>query len=170
MRSYLLLAAPLLIAATPPGPESLAFDPNTAQASFTVHALGFWPFEGEFRRFDGQIRLDPGRPGACAVALAIDLSSLHMPNPAMQADVLSPALLDVAVYPRLQFSGACNGLAIDGTMTLHGQTHPMHLDVHRQQGRWIAVGHFRRSEWGIIGRPLLAGQDITVRFSVAAPP
>lgn len=166
LRAAILL---LLTAAAAPGPEALALRPDTAQASFTVRALGFWPFQGQFRRFDGVVQLDPGHPGACTVSVTVELASLHMADPAVQADVLSPNLLDAATYPQLLYRGACDGPAIDGTMTLHGQSHRLRLTLRAPRGRWIAEGSFRRAEWGITGRPLLAGQEVKVRFSVANP-
>lgn len=166
-----LLAAWLLLAsaAAQPGPDALAIRPDTAQAGFTVHALGFWPFHGQFGRFDGVVQFDPAHPGACSVSVSVDLASLHMADPAMQADVLSANLLDVADYPALLYRGTCDGAAVDGIMTLHGQSHPLRLRLQAQRGRWVAEGRFRRAEWGITGRPMLAGPMVEVRFSVARP-
>ena len=167
MRAALL--ALLLLSPAAASPVMLALRPDMGEASFSVHALGFWPVHGQFRRFTGTVRLDPDQPASCSVDVLVDVASLHMADPAMQADVLSPALLDAAEYPLLTYQGACVGDAIEGNMTLHGQTHRLRLALHRDRRNWVAEGGFRRSDWGNTGRPLLAGQEVRVRFSVAAP-
>jgi polyisoprenoid-binding protein YceI len=125
--------------------------------------------QGQFRRFDGKVQLDPADPGRCAVDVSIELASLQMADPAMQQDVLSPALLDAADYPRLVFRGVCDGDTVDGSMTLHGVTRPLRLMLRQRTGRWVAEGSFHRADWGITGRPFLAGQEVRVTFSVAIP-
>jgi polyisoprenoid-binding protein YceI len=167
VKTFLAPLMLLLAAAGPPAPLQLPVRPDTAVAGFSVRALGFWPMQGHFQQFSGVVELDPAHPGRCAVDVSVDLASLHMADPAVQADVLSPALLDAATYPRLVFRGSCDGDAVDGSMTLHGVTHPLRLLLRQRAGRWIAEGSFHRADWGITGRPLLAGQEVKVTFSVA---
>jgi polyisoprenoid-binding protein YceI len=165
-----LLGAALALLAAAPAPREVPLDPSTTHVLFTVHALGVWPLHGRFSRFHGTVRFTPGVAGQCAVEMAIDLASLRMTDPAMREDVLSPSLLNAAAFPELLYRGVCAADdAVKGAMTLHGVSRPLRLRLHTDTEEWVAEGRFQRAEWGITGRPLLAGPEVEVQITVAVP-
>ncbi len=142
-------------------------DPAHAEVGFRAYAFGLVPIDGRFARFSGQLTFDPATPSQCRVEVRVEVASLEIGDAAMQADVLSPSLLDAAAFPTLAYSGACRGEVIDGTLTMHGATHPLSLSIKTTDGRYSAEAPMHRRDWGITGRPLLAGP--TVRIRVSAP-
>lgn len=165
--SLLVLLACQSAAAAVAEPRTLPLDPAHAEVGFRAYALGLVPIDGSFSRFSGQLTFDPASPAHCAVEVRVEVASLQIGNAAMQADVLSPNLLDAAAFPTLTYSGACRGDVIEGTLTMHGTARPLSLAIETKGGRYSAEAAMRRRDWGIVGRPLLAGA--TVRIRVSAP-
>ena len=166
----LLAGAALAGAATPADPpRHLPLGPSTARIGFRAYALGILPIDGAFSRFEGTLALDgdAGPELGCRITLRIEVASLELADPDIRADMLSPNLLDAARYPALAFEGACHGPAIVGILTLHGVSRPLALAVTRREDKMVAEGSLLRTEWGITGRPLLAGR--TVRLQVTLP-
>jgi polyisoprenoid-binding protein YceI len=146
-------------------PRSLPLDPAHAEIGFRAYAFGMIPVDGTFSRFSGALTIDPAAPGACRVNVRVDVASLHMPDPAIRDDVLSANLLDAADFPTLIYDGACRGDVIDGTLTLHGTSRPLRLAIENAPARYTAEASLRRRDWGIAGRPLMAGATVRIRVS-----
>ncbi len=154
------LAAPLTVPLAPPGTET----------AFRAYGLGFLPIDGHFTRFTGTLTLDDQDPRACHIVVKAEAASLQMPDPDMTADAIGPDLLDVTRHPAFEFTGACTGPRIEGTLLLHGVAKPLSLAVTRDRTHWIASGPMRRAEWGMGARPNLAGPEVRIRFTVRLPP
>jgi len=167
MRIKLLLAALALAPATTARAESrtLPLDPAHAEVGFRAYALGAIPLDGTFSRFSGTLTFDPALPSHCRVDVRVEVASLEMSDPSVLADVLSPHLLDAAAFPTLAYSGACRGNVIDGALTMHGTTRPVRLAIATTPTRYSAEAAVRRRDWGIVGRPLLAGPTVRIRVS-----
>jgi polyisoprenoid-binding protein YceI len=118
-----------------------------------------------FSRFSGVLLIDPQHPETCRIDVSVDVTSLRMPDPAIRDDVLSANLLDSAAFPTLAYSGACRGDAIEGTLTLHGTMRPLRLAIVNAPPRYSAEAPLRRRDWGIAGRPLMAGATVRIRVS-----
>jgi polyisoprenoid-binding protein YceI len=69
----------------------------------------------------------------------------------------------------MAFDGACQGKEIEGTLRLHGDSHPFHLDVTRSKAAVTAEGRLQRAEWGITARPLAVGPTIRIRVELPNP-
>jgi len=162
-----LLATLLALApqAAPAAPQTLPLDPSRAEVQFRAYAFGLLPIDGVFSRFSGTLTVDPQVPAACHVEISVAVASLTMSNEAIRRDVLSAAMLDAARFPTLDYNGACQEHVITGTLTLHGATHPLQLAISNVQGRYSAEAALRRADWGILGRPLIAGQTVRIRVS-----
>lgn len=164
----LLLAGALAAASAAPAwaqARSLPLDPANAEIGFRAYAFGIVPMDGAFSRFSGVLMIDPAAPAVCRVDVRVEVVSLHMPDPAIRDDVLSASLLDAADFPTLAFSGACRGDVIDGALTLHGVTRPLSLAIVNDPPRYVAQAALRRRDWGIAGRPLMAGATVRIRVS-----
>ncbi len=163
--AVLLPALALLAGAARAEPRDLPLDPEHAEIGFRAYAFGLVPLDGHFTRFAGVLRIDPAAPQTCLVQISVDVRSLHMPDPAIRDDVLSARLLDAATFPTLIYRGACAGGGIDGLLTLHGVTGKLHLAIDSRPPAYVAEAALRRLDWGIAGRPLLAGGTVRIRVS-----
>ena len=158
-------------APSPPAPIRLApirLAPPATEVGFRAYAFGMVPIDGTFTRFQGQLGLDAGLPGACLVDVSIDTASLFIADRETRDDVISPAFLDAGAYPAMIYRGRCAEGGVRGELTLHGQTHPLLLNLAREDDRLIATGIIRRAEWGITARPILAGPTVRIRVSIPA--
>lgn len=147
--------------------HGVVLGPDTARIDFRAYAFGVLPIDGTFIRFDGRLTF---AAAGCRLVLRVEVASLAIADPAMRADMLSANLLDATTYPALAFEGACQGEAIAGDLTLHGVTHPLVLSVTHDRGETIAEGTLLRTDWGITGRPLLAGRTVRLRLTVLPTP
>ena len=58
-----------------------------------------------------------------------------------------------------------------GNLTFHGQTHPLKVDVEREQGRYRGSARLRQSEFGITPVKVAAGtikvkDEVRVEFEI----
>jgi polyisoprenoid-binding protein YceI len=170
VRLAVLLALVLLSGTARAETRNLPLDPAHAEVGFRTYAFGMVPMDGTFSRFSGVLVIDPAAPGTCRVDISVEVASLHMPDPAIRDDVLSPNLLDAVHFPTLAYSGACAGDGvIEGVLTLHGVARPLRLTVAREAAKYRADASLRRREWGITGRPLMAGSTVRIRVSTSIP-
>jgi polyisoprenoid-binding protein YceI len=56
-----------------------------------------------------------------------------------------------------------------GHLTLHGQTHPITLDIGRNTKTITATGQINRANWGITGSPFTGGPTIRIKVTVPNP-
>lgn len=164
MRALTLLVL-LLLPAMPARADQETLLPPATQVRIRAFGLGLFPPDGNFTRFTGWIRYDPFHPAACEVSLRVDAASLTAPNQSIRDQILGAKFMDVARFPDLSFNGTCRGGAIEGTLLLHGETHPFALDLDRHGA--TTTGRLRRGDWGMTYRSLTAGS--TIRIQVEAP-
>ena len=160
-RALLLI---LLPAAALAQPRDEPIAPPAAALTISLSALGLLPLDARFTRFTGSLRRDPTDLSACSVSLSADVTSLEMSSSSVRDDMLSPDLLDVARFPSFAYRGACRGDVIEGVLTLHGVSRPLALGLRRGADGWDVTGAFRRDDWGITGRPLLAGMTVRLHL------
>lgn len=121
----------------------------------------------DFPRWSGTLAVDPGDPAGASLSAEIDLSSLSVvegtggvtPLSADdKADITKTAanLLDVQRNPTATFtaekitSDDGDSGVIEGSLSLHGSTGPLRLEVTRSGNTsWQATGSIRQSEFGI---------------------
>ncbi len=146
-------------------PTVFPLDPAHAEIGFRTYALGLVPIDGGFSRFSGTLAIDPAAPSACRITVDVEVASLYMPNAAIRDDALSAEMLDAHEFPRMAYSGACRGDVIEGSLTLHGVTLPLRLSITGAPPHYGVEAALRRSDWGIVGRPVLAGPTVRIRVS-----
>ena len=110
-------------------------DPAHTTVGFTVSHL-FTSVHGRFDRFDGTIEFDPDRPEAMVVRGSIEAASINTHQEKRDKHLRSSDFFDVEKYKTLEFEST--GTLTDfqgkrgklaGTLTIHGVSKPVVLDV-----------------------------------------
>ncbi len=164
------LASVLSVTAAWAAPVTLALDAGHASMGLRAYAMGLLSMDGHFERFHGTLAVDSAHPDTCHIALSVEVRSLRMEDASVGRDMLSPALLDAARFPGMNFDGNCVGAGIAGDLTMHGVTRPVTLAISRHDGLYRAQAQINRADWGVSGRPLAAGPQVRIRFEVRLPP
>ena len=110
-------------------PRELRFGPPASEVDFRAYKLGLLPADGRFTSFSGDLTYDPDDHARCQVKLRVDAASVTSDDTATRSIVPGPDFLDVARYPSLAYTGACNASDLDGTLDMHGVAHPFALSV-----------------------------------------
>jgi polyisoprenoid-binding protein YceI len=166
---FLLSLLPLLLISASAWSDQLSLRPPSSAVELRSYGFGLFPLDGKFTRFHGWMRYDPANTSACQVMLEIEAGSLAMSSETIRDRITGPGMMDVGRFPDLAFNGTCQGEAVVGDLTMHGETHPVTLDYTRSAGTIVATGRIRRSEWGITGSQLIGGPMIRIRVIVPDP-
>jgi polyisoprenoid-binding protein YceI len=139
------LAASPVAPAAPPVATVVAAG---SQVQFTAKQLGV-PLEGQFKRFDAQIALDPRQPQTGKVKVAIELGSVAL-NPESDAELVKPEWFGTARFPKATFESASikavgpGRFEVQGRMVIKGVGRDMSLPVALSNagGQTTATGSF----------------------------
>ncbi len=139
-------AATVLIAAGADA-TTLKVDPAHSSVRFGVRHL-LSKTTGTFGTFEGTVELDTGKRDAVKVSGVIDVASLDTGDEKRDKHLRAPDFFDVATYPKIEFSAgklsdvneARNKGKLEGSLTMHGVTKPVVLDV-----EWFGV---QNDPWG----------------------
>ncbi|OYV49629.1 MAG: hypothetical protein B7Z78_13245 [Rhodospirillales bacterium 20-60-12] len=129
---------------------------------FRAFALSVVPIGGFFSAFQGTLTLDQATPGACQVVVSIRTASLHLPNPAIVADVERRGFLDPQDFPAMIYHGHCAGGQIEGVLTLRGISRPLAMKISSKGSLFVATAAIDRFNWDVDARPVLAGRTIDI--------
>ena len=140
-RNYLhvpagLVLALLCLAAAPPQTKTLEIDPAQSKVQFTVDST-LHTVHGTFQLKSGSIQFDPaGGPasGQLVVVAASGDSDNKSRDRRMTNEILEAGKYPEIIFTPQQMKGtlAPSGVSqfqLEGVMTLHGQPHPMTLNV-----------------------------------------
>ncbi|CAA9889898.1 conserved exported hypothetical protein [Candidatus Methylobacter favarea] len=114
--------------------DSYTVDPRHTFPGFEINHLGFSIQRGRFDHTSGKVALD-SKTGTGKVDVVIDAASISTGLPELEKHLRSDEFFDVARYPKITFSSgklSFNNeqlVAVDGNLTLHGITRPVHLTV-----------------------------------------
>ncbi len=116
--------------------ESWKVDSAHTTVSFSVSHL-FTSVQGRFDQFEGTIVFDPADPKGTVVRGSIEAASINTNNAKRDKHLRSGDFFDVEKFPKLEFESTqvtvtdATGKTgkIAGTLTLHGVTKPVVLDV-----------------------------------------
>jgi polyisoprenoid-binding protein YceI len=95
----------------------------------------------------------------------------------IQSTMLGPKVLDSEQFHEIRFHstelsrGSDNRWTVQGELTLHGQTHPVKVDVERQDGRYRGSARLRQNEFGITpvtvaGGTIKVKDEVRVEFEI----
>jgi polyisoprenoid-binding protein YceI len=141
-------------------------EPNHTFPSFEADHMGISVWRGKFTKTSGTVTLDRAAHTG-SVDISIDPASIQFGMPALDKHVTGTdaGMLEVAKFPTAGYKGQIvfTGdvpTAIDGELTLHGETHPVKLVInsfkciqHPMMKREVcgadATGEFKRSDFGV---------------------
>lgn len=160
-------------------------DPDHTYPSFEADHMGISIWRGKMDRTHGTIVYDKAA-GTGTIDVDVDLASISFGLPKLDAWARGTDFFDVAKYPTAhyhgRFAGATQGqpATAEGTMSLHGVSRPMTLQINRIKciphplyKRELcgadAVGHFQRDAFGLdAGKSYGFDMTVTLRIQVEA--
>lgn len=153
--------------------------PAGSEIVFVSKQMGV-PVEGRFKKFDAQVDFDPKKPAAGRISLNVDLGSVSLGAPEVQAELSKPEWFDAAHFPKAGFQSAsikavgAGKFEVGGKLTLKGQTQDTVVPVVLSQagGLTTASGSFvlKRLAYKVGGGdwadPSLVADDVQVKFKL----
>jgi polyisoprenoid-binding protein YceI len=155
---------------------------DVEQSKMTVHVSkhGMFGFLGDDHAIEAPISSGSYDGDNQTVDIAVDAAKLRVLDPKLspqkrndvQNNIVGPQVLDVARYPTIRFTSKRAAVAgagrtkIEGELTLHGQTHPVTLQVAKLDNvRFSGSTTIRQTAFGIT--PIrVAGGTISVEDAV----
>lgn len=154
------------------GNEVLQLTPGN-MLSQTHSSAVLFTITGTYRKLSGTLNFDPVAK-TCSIDVTFMTKSLALPNAIVRSQVMSKGFLDPDQYPKTSFVGKCanKGTELDGSLTLHGETHPfdMKLTEVMKGGKLVgfdSVGKLNRYHWGLNGLKMVVGKTITVTNAIS---
>ena len=184
MKTFIAIVLLALTAATTsaafaqPRPAQLV----TAQSdlSFTSKQMGV-PVDGKFKRFDAQLAFDPKKPETGKVSFGIDLASVTLGAPELEAELAKAIWFDSKNMPQASFASTAIKAAgpgkfdVAGKLTIKGQTRDIVVPITLTQAGAVstATGGFvlKRLEFkigdGEWADTSMVANDVQVKFKLS---
>jgi polyisoprenoid-binding protein YceI len=159
--ALLALAAPLAFAQT----TTWSIDPAHSEVDFVVRHMNVSNVHGRFGGLQGVIVRNAADPSRSTVTVTIPVDTIDTGVNPRDTDLKSSNFFDVAQFPTAAFtgtsvSGAATHLTVNGTLTLHGVTRPVELDVdgpspsvpgmdHKPHAGYSATAVINRKDFGV---------------------
>ncbi len=157
-------------------------DPAHTRLIFSYSHFGFSTSYGLFSEAGGKLHFDPKAPANGTLDVSVNLNGIDTTVPKLDEHLKSAAFFDVAKYPTATFKSTKvvvtgpNTGTITGALTLHGVTRPVVLDatfngagVNPVTKAYVlgfnAVGHVKRSDFGMAAYVPAVGDDVTLTIS-----
>jgi len=151
-----------------------------SELSFTSRQMGV-PVDGRFKRFDAKLSFDPKKPEAALVAFSIDLASVALGAPELEAELAKAAWFDSKKLPQASFTSSAvkaTGPAkfeVSGKLSIKGQTRDIVVPISLSQagGVTTASGSFvlKRLEFkigdGEWADTSMVANEVQVKFKLA---
>lgn len=170
-------------------PTRWTIDTSHSSVGFSVRHMMITNVRGEFKKFAGEVVLDPQDPGASAVQATVEIGSIHTREEQRDAHLRGPDFFDAEKYPTMTFRSkrltrTDDGYDVVGDLTIRDQTREVMLKVEDVTGEtadpWgntrigaSAKTKIRRSEFGITWNALLelggamVGDEVTIHIEVS---
>jgi polyisoprenoid-binding protein YceI len=154
---------------------------DTSNSTMTVKAFkaGMLSAFGHDHEISAPITSGKVDTAAKHVELRVNASALRVRDPKtsekdreeIQKTMLGPEVLDAGQHSEIVFRSTSAEQAGDGAwrvhgdLTLHGQTHPVEVEVKETNGRYVGSARLRQSEFGI--KPVkVAGGTVKVKDEI----
>lgn len=130
----MILAAALTSAPAMSANYNIDIPGQHAFITFKASHLGYSFIIGGFNKFEGKFNHDASNPGASAVNVTIDASSIDTNHAERDKHLRSEDFLDTSKYPTITFestgySAGPSGDKLSGNLTMHGVTKAIEIDV-----------------------------------------
>ena len=178
-------AAALFTGAAQAEMATYTIDPSHTFATFQISHFGASVNRGRLDKKEGTVQFDRAAKTG-KVELTIDAASISSGVPQFDRHLKSADNFDVEKFPTIKFVGdkfhfsGDKVTAVDGQLTLKGQTHPVTLKANQfncydspMLKREVCGGDFEatidRTQWGLnYGLPMVAGKEVRVIATVEA--
>ena len=178
-----LVAAPLL---AQNAPESWTVDKNHSTATFKVRHM-MANVVGQFRDFNGDIRIDRANPKQSSVEFTIQAASIDTGNGNRDEHLRGPDFFDATKFPAITFKStavtpkSATEFDVIGDLTMHGVTKRVTLPVsflgfgktaRGEKGGFEIETTLNRKDYGIVWNKsldeggLLLGEDVKVTINL----
>lgn len=178
--------AALTVTAVSATPVTYRIDPDHTYPSFEAdHMGGLSVWRGKFNTSRGTVILDRAKQTG-SVDVIVNMASADFGQDKLNAYAQGPELFDTRQWPEAHYTGRLAGFRngaptrVDGTLTLHGVSHPLTLEIRsfkcmphpifkREVCGADALATFQRDAYGMPG-----GKDygfdmgVTLRIQVEA--
>lgn len=167
-------------------PVTYRIDPDHTYPSFEAdHLGGLSTWRGKFNHSRGTVTLDRAKQ-AGTVDVVVDMRSVDFGQDQLNAVAQGPELFDAKKWPEAHYTGHLAGFRagaptrVDGTLTLHGVSHPLTLAIrsfkcmpHPLLKREVcgadAFATFQRDAYGMsAGKDYGFHMGVTLRIQVEA--
>ena len=177
-----LLSVPLLAV---DGSSKKAIDTQRSVLTVRVYKAGAFSAFGHEHAIRAPIQNGSFDEDKRSVEFVIDTGTLRVVDSGVsekdradiQSTMVGPKVLNTLEFREIRFhSTEVNGSGesrwtVHGDLTLHGQTHPVKVDVERQDGRYLGSARLRQSEFGITpvtvaGGTIKVKDEVRVEFEI----
>lgn len=172
-----LLSLPVMAQA---GPAPAQLLPAQSELNFTSRQMGV-PVDGRFKHFDVSLNFDPRKPEVGRIGLTIDLASVSLGGPEVEAELAKAAWFDSKKQAQASFqSSAIKAVGagrfdVSGRLTIKGQTRDIVVPITLAQAGAVstASGSFvikrlefkiGEGEWSDIS---VVANEVQVKFKLA---
>lgn len=135
------------------------------------------PINGTFRRWSSDIRFSPDDLAQSRVGVTIDLGSASTADSQRDEMLLGEGFLDVATHPKAVFSSSeiklvrGDAYRARGTLSLHGETHPVTLDftlkIDGTTAKVSGSSSLRRTQFGVGSGEWAATTEVADAVTIA---
>jgi polyisoprenoid-binding protein YceI len=138
-------------------------DPSKSTASFCISHVFVGQVCGTVPIVGGSVTMMDGTTVPTAISAELDPARMDTGDPDRDASLEGPNYFDVKQFPSWSFTstrivGENAGFRVDGLLTMHGVTQPVHLDAtvtgDASHVEYRATCFVDRRVWGMRGTPL----------------
>lgn len=158
-------------------------DPDHSNIGFEVNHMGISLVVGRFDKFTGTVQF--ASKAASSVTVDIEMNSVNTKVAQRDTHIRSASFFDVANFPKASFKADKvtydndgNPASLEGTLTMHGQTKPVVLEVvslgagkapsGEVRAGFKAKGTIKRSEFGMTQMISTVLDEVTLLLNVEA--
>jgi polyisoprenoid-binding protein YceI len=189
-RAKWALVALACLAAWPAHAEQWKIDSVHSTVGFSIRHMMVSNVKGSFTQFAGTIGYDPQAPQAASVEVTIQTTSVNTGNEKRDGHLRNEDFFDAPKFPTITFKSTKvtpsgdSAATIEGTLTMHGESRPVTLQVEKlgiqkdPQGKTRAgfsgKTKVARKDFGIIynkaldGGGVVLGDDVNVELEIEA--
>jgi len=183
LKFCLLACAFALLGLAQGGLTAAAIDTTHSKMTVFVYKEGIFAFAADNHEVSAPISSGSFDPATKTVDVKVDATKMQVQDPPsrrdkVQANMVGPDVLDVAKYPSITFhstkvdADSADRWIVHGELTLHGQTHPLVVDVVRKEPEhFTGSAMVRQSVFGITPIKIAGGtvrvkDDVKVVFDI----
>jgi polyisoprenoid-binding protein YceI len=172
----------LSMAVSPLWAAQYEIDTAHSNVNFKVKHLGISTVPGRFNKFSGTFAFDEKNVDKSKADVLVDVTTIDTQNEKRDAHLKSPDFFDAAKYPTAHFvskkvtSLKDGKFTVNGTLTMHGVTKPVVLDVDYsgsvkdpwggQRAAFTATTTINRQDFGIKWNQILDNGGVMVSDEV----